>query len=89
MSDLYALGKTNAAGYELYSLVAELNGCAVPVGFMFTTLDGTAAPGTMDLTLQDFLNFISKCCPNIKFTESDKETSEINAFQVKMPTAKH
>ncbi|KAF9023081.1 hypothetical protein BDZ89DRAFT_1193313, partial [Hymenopellis radicata] len=81
--------KTNQAGYELYSLVAELNGCAVPIAFIFTTSDGTAEPGTKDLMLQDFIDFIAKRCPNIKFTDSDKETSEINAFQAKMPQAKH
>ncbi|KAF8883306.1 hypothetical protein CPB85DRAFT_1233323, partial [Mucidula mucida] len=71
--------KTNAAGYKLYSLVAELNGCAIPLAFLFTTSDGTAAKGTKDLMLQDFLDFIVKHCPNICFTDSDKETSEINA----------
>ncbi|KAF8991912.1 hypothetical protein BDZ89DRAFT_973611 [Hymenopellis radicata] len=81
--------KTNAAGYELYSLVAELNGCAIPIAFLFTTSDGTAPEGSKDLLLQDFLNFIAKHCPNIKFTDSDKETSEISAFGVKMPNAKH
>ncbi len=83
------LGKTNAAGYELYSLVAELNGCAIPLAFLFTTSDGTAAKGTKDLMLQDFLDFIVKHCPSICFTDSDKETSEINAFEVKIPHAKH
>ncbi|KAF8906371.1 hypothetical protein CPB85DRAFT_1164792, partial [Mucidula mucida] len=70
--------KTNAAGYELYSLVAEINGCAVPLAFLYTTSDGTAEEGAKELLLQDFLDFVAKHCPNIMFTDSDKETAKIN-----------
>lgn len=70
-------------------MVAEINGCAVPLAFLFTTSDGTAEEGAKELLLQDFLDFVAKHCPNIMFTDSDKETAEINAFEVKIPNAKH
>jgi MULE transposase domain. len=82
-------GKTNALGYELYSVVAEVNGQGIPVAFIFTTSDGTAEEGAKERMLQDLLEYLKKRCPNIMFTLSDKELSEINAFQVKLLQAKH
>jgi hypothetical protein len=40
------LGKTNAAGYELYGFFGEANGQSLPLGFIFTKMtDGSAKPG--------------------------------------------
>lgn len=39
--------------------------------------------------LVDFLNFFKKRCPRIKFTLTDKERAEIEAFRKVWPEAKH
>jgi hypothetical protein len=83
-------GKTNALGYEFYAIVGEANGQAVPFAFVFTaSTDGTATSGTKDRMLRDVIGWVSKRCPNITFTLSDKDTSEINAFRHCVPDAKH
>ena len=74
-------GKTNAAGYELYGLVGELNGQAVPLAFCFTaSTDGTALDGAKDRLLRTVIRFVSNKCSNIDFTLSDKDLTEINGF---------
>ena len=39
--------------------------------------------------LKDVIGYISARCPNNKFTLTDKDITEINAFRKKIPTAKH
>ena len=86
----YYSGKTNAAGYELYGIVGELNGQAVPLAFCFTTsTDGTALDGAKDRLLRTVIRFISKKCPNIDFTLSDKDLTEINGFRTEIHQARH
>jgi MULE transposase domain len=83
-------GKTNALGYELYGIVGEANGQALPLAFAFTaSIAGDAAPGTKDRMLQHVISHVHQHCPNIAFTLSDKDVSEINAFRAKIPDAKH
>ena len=84
-----SIGETNALGYELYSAVAEINGQGIPVAFIFTTSDGTADEGAKERMLQDLLKYVKTHCPNITFTLSDKDLSEINAFRAQLPHAKH
>jgi len=55
----------------------------------FTTSDGTAPEGAKDRMLQGVIGHISIRCPNIRFTLSDKDISEINAFRARIPAAKH
>ncbi|KDR77335.1 hypothetical protein GALMADRAFT_66460 [Galerina marginata CBS 339.88] len=82
--------KTNAAGYELYGLVGELNGRAVPLAFCFTaSTDGTALEGAKDRLLRTVIRFVAKKCANIKFTLSDKDLTEINGFRTEIPHARH
>ncbi|KIJ44690.1 hypothetical protein M422DRAFT_167908 [Sphaerobolus stellatus SS14] len=81
--------KTNAAGYELYAVVAEAGGRALPLAFTFVTTTGSARPGAKDRTLQDVLHWIKVKCLNIKFMLSDKDQLEINAFATVFETAKH
>ncbi|KAJ8077382.1 hypothetical protein PM082_001812 [Marasmius tenuissimus] len=81
--------KTNVLGYELYAVIAERNGEAIPLAFMFTTHDETMEEGSKDLLLHDLLKFTKSRCPNIKFTLSDKDTSEINACRHVLADAKH
>ncbi|KAJ7694762.1 hypothetical protein B0H17DRAFT_873912, partial [Mycena rosella] len=72
--------RTNALGYELYAVVAEANGQALPLAFAFTTsTDGTAAEGAKDRMLQHVLGHIAGKCPNISFVGTDKDSTEINA----------
>ncbi|TDL17450.1 hypothetical protein BD410DRAFT_776119 [Rickenella mellea] len=81
--------KTNAVGHELYAAVGEANGRALPLAFVFTTSTGEAAPNAKDRMLGDVLEWLAKRCPNIIFTLSDKDQSEINAFRAKIRNAKH
>jgi hypothetical protein len=84
------VGKTNAVGYELYGIVGELNGQAIPLGFCFTaSTSGNAAPGAKDRLLRSVIRYISDRCPNIEFTLSDKDLTEINGFQAEIPHARH
>jgi hypothetical protein len=84
------LGKTNAKGYELYGIVGEANGQALPLAFAFTASISTdVQPGAKDRMLQHVIKHIHKHCPNIAFTLSDKDLSEINAFRAQIPDAKH
>ncbi|KAJ7676541.1 hypothetical protein DFH06DRAFT_976502 [Mycena polygramma] len=81
--------KTNTAGYELYSFVAEANGEALPFSFLFTTSSGDAVPGAKTRMLSDMLRYLNKRCPNIMFTLSDKEPAEITFCRVEIPKSKH
>ena len=71
-------------------MVGEANGQAVPLAFAFTAAtDGMAKKGAKDRMLQDVLRWIIGHCPNIEFTLCDKDVSEISAFQIIIPKAKH
>jgi hypothetical protein len=83
-------GKTNALGYELFAIVGEANGQALPLAFAFTaSTSQEAQPGAKDRMLQHVIKHIHEGCPNITYTLSDKDMSEINAFRSQIPTAKH
>jgi hypothetical protein len=45
--------------------------------------------GAKDRMLRDVIKFVKEKCPNIKFTLSDKDVSEINAVRAEIPDAKH
>ena len=80
------LGKTNALGYELYGIIAEANGQALPLAFAFTcSMDGTATAHAKDHMLQDILHYIGNYCPNIAVVHSDKDLSKINATHTVFP----
>ncbi|KAJ9111276.1 hypothetical protein QFC22_006576 [Naganishia vaughanmartiniae] len=82
--------KTNALGYELYAFVAEANGQALPLLFMFIQLDSTAETHEKRRALAQCLRYILPACPNIKFVLSDKDQSELNACaDVLPPVVKH
>lgn len=51
--------------------------------------DGSAKKGAKRRMLEDFIGWFSKRCPNVKFTLSDKDPSEIDSFRMKMVGAKH
>ena len=71
----------NAAGCELYGLIREANGQALPLGFTFTAMtNGSAQKGAKQCMLENFLEWFSKRCPNIKCTLSDKDPLEIGAL---------
>ncbi|KAJ3720039.1 hypothetical protein C8R42DRAFT_549361, partial [Lentinula raphanica] len=81
--------KTNALSYELFAIVGELNGQAIPLAFQLNTLTKAADDGVKELLLRDFIRWLARRCPNIKFTLSDKDITEINAFRIEIPHAKH
>jgi hypothetical protein len=63
---------------------------SLPLGFIFTGMtNGSAKPGAKQRILTEVLAALSKHCPNIKFTLSDKDPSEINACRTSMANAKH
>ena len=77
------------AGYELYGLIGEANGQALPLGFIFAAItNSNAQKGAKHRMLEAFLSWFSKRCPNIKFTLSNKDPSEIDAFRAQI-RAKH
>lgn len=51
--------------------------------------DGSAKPGAKQRILTEILAELSKRCPNIKFTLSDKDPLEINACRTSLYKAKH
>jgi hypothetical protein len=61
----------------------------MPTAFIFTTSSGDAAEHAKTRMLRDLLNYVCKRCPNIIFTLSDKDLSEINACRAEFPQAKH
>ncbi|KAG6907426.1 hypothetical protein DXG01_008891 [Tephrocybe rancida] len=81
--------KTNAAGYNLYGIVGEANGQALPLAFAFTaSMDNTAEPGAKDHMIQSVLKHVREHCPNIHFAHTNKDKSEINAIHAVLPRAK-
>ncbi|KZP16529.1 hypothetical protein FIBSPDRAFT_703170, partial [Athelia psychrophila] len=57
----------------------KANRQSLPLGFLFTVMtDGSAKPGAKQCMLTETLAWLSKRCPNIKWTLSDKDPSEIN-----------
>jgi hypothetical protein len=86
----HQLGKTNAKGYELYTIVGEANGQALLLAFVFTALiSSDVQPGAKDHMLRHVIKHVHTHCPNIAFTLSDKDLLEINAFHEQIHDAKH
>jgi len=84
------VGKTNAAGYELYGLVGELQGRAVPLAFCFTaSISGSAAEGAKERLVRTVIRYVARRCENIAFMLSDKDITEINGFRAEIPQARH
>jgi hypothetical protein len=84
--------KTNTFGYELYGLIEEANGKALPLGFTFTEMtDGSAKKGTMQHMLKEVLTWFKAWtwCLHIKFTLSNKDSYEINVIHLVIVRAKH
>lgn len=82
-------GKTNALGFELHAFVAEANGLALPLAFMFvkTGLSTTADPKRT--VIASCIERIRISCPNIEFTLSNKDQSEISAIRRVLPETRH
>ncbi|KAJ7755629.1 hypothetical protein DFH07DRAFT_742930 [Mycena maculata] len=82
--------KTNALGHELYAMVGEANGQAIPISFMFMgNSDDSAETGGKECTLHHLVRHVGGHCKRIMFTGSDKDTVEINSFCIEIPQAKH
>ncbi|KAJ7097343.1 hypothetical protein C8R44DRAFT_717397 [Mycena epipterygia] len=81
--------KTNSLGHELYGIVGEANGQAIPTSFMFMGTSEDAETGAKERTLRHLIRNVKQHCKNIMFTGSDKDTTEINGFRAEIPQAKH
>ena len=74
----------------MFAIVGEFNGQAVPLVFCFTaSTNGNATKGAKDRLLCSVIKYVAKRCPNIQFTLSDKDTTEINGFRKEIPRARH
>jgi hypothetical protein len=70
----------------LYGIVGEANGQALLLAFAFTcSTDGTAA---QDRMLQNILQCINDCCPNITNVHLDKDLTELSAVHTVFHNAK-
>ena len=78
---------TNNAGLDLFSVLAEVDGTGVALGYCFVGItpsaDGTrrAQPGALTNILQQFLSRIRQAGFSPTFFGTDKDQSEINAVQ--------
>jgi hypothetical protein len=57
------------------AFVAEANGVALPLLFMYIKTGPAAAPGSKTVMISRCLRRIKRSCPNIKFALSDKDQS--------------
>ncbi|KAF8226953.1 hypothetical protein L208DRAFT_1406196 [Tricholoma matsutake] len=81
--------QTNALSYELYAVMGEADGRALPLAFAFTcSTDGNTAPGAKDRMLQDVLRCITQYCPNIVSVNTDKDQTELSAVNEVFPYAR-
>lgn len=70
--------------------MGELQGRAVPLAFCFTaSISGSAAEGAKERLVHTVIRYVAQQCQNIAFTLSDKDITEINAFRVEIPQARH
>jgi hypothetical protein len=66
-------------GYELYAFVAEANGQALPMLFMFIETNDGDEVNAKTRALTTCLKAILPFCPNLKFILTDKDASELGA----------
>ncbi|EJD40127.1 hypothetical protein AURDEDRAFT_41300, partial [Auricularia subglabra TFB-10046 SS5] len=71
--------KTNSAGWEMYGILTEVNGQAMPLVTVLITTTAAAQPGAKQRVLESVLRWLHLYCPNSRFSLSDKDTAEINA----------
>lgn len=86
---LVGSGKTNKLGYELYGFVAEANGIALPLIFLYIRTDEGSSENCKGRMIACCLRYIKPFRPNLKFTLSDKDPQEIGAVQDVFPEVKH
>ncbi|THU75959.1 hypothetical protein K435DRAFT_706018 [Dendrothele bispora CBS 962.96] len=81
---------TNGSRYELYALLGETYGSGCPLGFFLLQSPKNGEEGTKEKYIAAFLeHFQSQYKLDPKFTLSDKDLSELNAFRKVFPMAKH
>ena len=78
--------KTNRLGYELFGIVANINGCGFPIAYMIFGVDETRVPENRRRpTRMDFIHRFFRCLHNNglgpKFMFSDKDLGQINAIE--------
>ncbi|EJD54251.1 hypothetical protein AURDEDRAFT_156030 [Auricularia subglabra TFB-10046 SS5] len=78
--------ETNSRRFELYALLGEAYGSALPLGFLLLSNNGGAAGGTQRC-LEKFIAHFTEKLDNIIFTHTDKNLPEINAFRAKVRLA--
>ncbi|KAG6823000.1 hypothetical protein H0H92_011798, partial [Tricholoma furcatifolium] len=82
---------TNGSNYEIYTLLGEVYGSGCPLGYLLLKSQSSEPnPGGKERFISDFLSHM-KSKWNLKpiITLTDKDFSEINAFQNVFPDAKH
>jgi hypothetical protein len=82
-------GNTNGSRFELYAILGEVYGSGLPLGYILVQSNGPESGGK-EKVLREFLHYLKKSWNlRIIITLSDKDWSEINAFQAEFPEAKH
>ena len=83
-------GNTNGSNYEVYALLGKISGSGCPLGYILIKSGKDGAAGAKEQFIKKILeNFhkVWKICKIIKIT--DKEISEIKAFDDEFTSAKH
>lgn len=80
---------TNGSRFEIFSLMGEVGGSGMPLGFLLVRSHGDGEAGGKQTLIQAFLTAIrDKWNLNISFALTDKDWAEINAFHLAFPDTK-
>jgi hypothetical protein len=82
-------GNTNGSRYEVYTILGEVYGSGMPLGYLLIQSNG-GEKGGKERYISQFLDYLKKTWDiRACFTLTDKDWSEIKAFLAKFPDAKH
>jgi hypothetical protein len=84
------LGNTNGSRFEVFALLGELYGSGFPLGYLLIRSSEDSESGGKENYIKDLLKHLKNTWDvRAIVTLTDKDTSEINAFQEVYPEAKH
>ena len=79
---------TNGSCFDVFALMGEIHGSGIPLGFLFVHTNNGESHGKQKL-IEAFLTFVQTSYElNMSCALTDKDWSEINAFQTVFPDAK-
>ncbi len=84
------LVNTNGSNYEVFALLGEVFGSGCPLGYLLICLAPDTTSGAKQRYLEDLLGYFQSTWEIRSICNlTDKDWSEINAFQKIYPEAKH